>query len=51
MILITMQPERRESLGWHFFGQQSGDEFKQRLIVVRISRLSGPDPLRMALEN
>lgn len=51
MILITMQPERPESLGWHFFGQQSGDEFKQRLIVVRISRLSGPDPLRMALEN
>lgn len=45
MILMTMWPEAEQSLGWHFFTQQDDDTVKQRLIVVRVSKLPAADEL------
>lgn len=45
MVLLTMWPEFEESLGWHYFSRQDGEAVKQRLIVIRVSRLPAADDL------
>jgi hypothetical protein len=40
MILMTMWPDAEQSLGWHFFSRQGGEAVEQRLVVVRVRKLS-----------